>query len=274
MTLAAQGIIIGELFRGRQRCGEVRRLDRLQYAPSFFARFTMRPTVIALTGLPGTGKSKLGATLYQCLPRDFVYLDIDTLTQPLVRAALTVNRLSLATAAENGYLRKLRDAQYSCLLDQVRELVSFERSVLFIAPMTHELEDPPGFLRVVASLGPARFILIRTHASPEAVRTSSRAARRFSRRTSAVALGGRPISLRSSGAVADEWLGVGQFGPVHEVSCGARAAVAQVPTGLAGTGNQSRSKPIRDRTYARVMFGYPAIIAVDGATREVLIPRT
>jgi hypothetical protein len=129
------------------------------------------PTVIALTGLPGTGKSKLGATLYPCLPRDFVYLDIDTLTQPLVRAALTVNRLSLATAAENGYLRTLRDAQYSCLLDQVRELVSFERSVLFIAPMTHELEDPPGFLRVVASLGPARFILIRTHASPETVRT-------------------------------------------------------------------------------------------------------
>ena len=129
------------------------------------------PTVIALTGLPGTGKSKLGATLYPCLPRDFVYLDIDTLTQPLVRAALTVNRLSLATAAENGYLRTLRDAQYSCLLDQVRELVSFERSVLFIAPMTHELEDPPGFLRVVASLGRARFILIRTHASPEAVRT-------------------------------------------------------------------------------------------------------
>jgi predicted kinase len=131
----------------------------------------MRPTVIALTGLPGTGKSKLGAMLYQDLPRDFVYLDIDTLTQPLVRAALAVNRLSLSTAAEHGYLRELRDAQYSCLLDQVRELVSFERSVLFIAPMTHELEDPPGFLRVVASLGPARFILIRTHASPETVRT-------------------------------------------------------------------------------------------------------
>ena len=47
--------------------GEVRRLDRLRYAPSFVAGFTMRPTVIALTGLPGTGKSKLGATLYQRL---------------------------------------------------------------------------------------------------------------------------------------------------------------------------------------------------------------
>jgi predicted kinase len=131
----------------------------------------MHPTVIALTGLPGTGKSKLGATLYQSLPRDFAYLDIDTLTQPLLRAALAVNRLSLAKAAASGDLRKLRDAQYSCLWDQVGELVSFGRNVLFVAPMTHELEDPPAFFRVVANLGPARFFLIRTHARPEVVRS-------------------------------------------------------------------------------------------------------
>ena len=149
----------------------MRHLGRRQYASSNVARSTERPTVIALTGLPGTGKSKLGATLYRRLPGEFAYLDIDTVTRPLVRAALTVNRLSLTTAAENGNLRTLRDAQYSCLLDQVRELVSFERSVLFIAPMTHELADPPDFLRMVASLGPARFLLIRTHASPEAVRS-------------------------------------------------------------------------------------------------------
>jgi predicted kinase len=131
----------------------------------------MRPTVIALTGLPGTGKSKLGATLYQRLPRDFAYLDIDTLTQPLVQAALAISRLSLATAAENGSLRKLRDAQYACLFDQVRALVALGRSVLFIAPMTHELDDPPRFFHAIESLGPARFILIRTHASPGAVRS-------------------------------------------------------------------------------------------------------
>jgi len=131
----------------------------------------MHPTVIALTGLPGTGKSKLGTTLYQRLPRDFAYLDIDTITQPLVQAALAVSGLSLATAAENGTLRRLRDAQYGCLFDQVRALVSLGRSVLFVAPMTHELDDAPRFLRAVESLGPARFILIRTHASTEAVRS-------------------------------------------------------------------------------------------------------
>ena len=45
-------------------------------------------------------------------------------------------------------------------------LVAFGRSVLVVAPMTHELEDPPTFLDVVASLRPARFVLLRTHASP------------------------------------------------------------------------------------------------------------
>ncbi len=128
----------------------------------------MGPTVIALTGLPGTGKSTLGAALYPFLPREFAYLDLDTLTQPLVRAALAVNGVSLADAAANGMLRKLRDAQYSCLYRQVRELVAFERSVLVVAPMTYELEDPPALRRVVASFRPARFMLIRTCASPRA----------------------------------------------------------------------------------------------------------
>ncbi len=130
----------------------------------------MRPSVIALTGLPGTGKTRIGAALYPMLPPDFAYLDIDTLTQPLVRAALDVVGLSVARAAANGTLRRLRDAQYACLWNQVRELVSLRRSVLVVAPMTHELDDPQAFFGVVASLQPARFVLMRAHAPPETVR--------------------------------------------------------------------------------------------------------
>ena len=130
----------------------------------------MPPSVIALTGLPGTGKTRFGAALYPMLPPDFAYLDIDTLTQPLVRAALDVVGLSVARAAANGTLRRLRDAQYACLWNQVRELVALRRSVLVVAPMTHELDDPPAFFGVVASLAPARFVLMRAHASPETVR--------------------------------------------------------------------------------------------------------
>jgi predicted kinase len=130
----------------------------------------MRPSVIALTGLPGTGKTRIGAALYPMLPPDFAYLDIDTLTQPLVRAALDVVGLCVARAAANGTLRRLRDAQYACLWNQVRELVSLRRSVLVVAPMTHELDDPQAFFGVVASLQPARFVLMRAHAPPETVR--------------------------------------------------------------------------------------------------------
>jgi predicted kinase len=131
----------------------------------------MRPSIIALTGLPGTGKTGLGTSLYPHLSRDFAYLDIDTLTQPLVRSALEVSGMTLAAADASGALRALRDAQYACLWNQVRELVSFQRSVVVVAPMTHELEDPPAFRSVVASLRPARFVLVRTHASPRVVRT-------------------------------------------------------------------------------------------------------
>ena len=130
----------------------------------------MPPSIIALTGLPGTGKTRFGATLYPLLPPDVAYLDIDTLTQPLVQAALAAAGMTLADAAANGTLRRLRDAQYACLWNQVRELVAFRRSVFVVAPMTHELDDAAAFLGVVESLRPARFILMRTHASPATVR--------------------------------------------------------------------------------------------------------
>jgi hypothetical protein len=130
----------------------------------------MPPVVIALIGMPGTGKSTLGSGLFPSLPRDFAYLDLDTLTQPLVRAALAVSGLDLRDAYDSGALRVLRDAQYACLFDQVRELVAFGRNVMFVAPMTHELEDPPTFRRLVAGLRPARTMLIRTRASGHAVR--------------------------------------------------------------------------------------------------------
>jgi len=135
------------------------------------ATIRTRPTVLALTGLPGTGKTRLARALYPTLAKDFAYLDIDTLTQPLVRSALDVGGLSLAAAAASGALRMLRDAQYACLWNQVRELVSFQRSVLVVAPMTHEIEDPPAFFDVVARLRPARVVLVRTHASAEVVRS-------------------------------------------------------------------------------------------------------
>lgn len=128
------------------------------------------PVVIALTGLPGTGKTRLGSALYPLLPPGFGYLDIDTLTQPLVQAALDACGLTLEAAAAAGTLRRLRDAQYRCLWNQVRELVAFRRGVLVVAPMTHELDDPPAFREVVASLEPARFVLIRTHAAAPTVR--------------------------------------------------------------------------------------------------------
>jgi len=139
----------------------------------------MTPFVIALIGLPGTGKSTLGRHLLPSMPRETAYLDLDTMTQPLVRAALSVNRMDLRAADASGALRVLRDAQYACLFDQLRTLVSFGRNAMFVAPMTHELDDPPAFRRAMASLRPARVLVIRTHASREVVQARLRERRDF-----------------------------------------------------------------------------------------------
>jgi predicted kinase len=123
----------------------------------------MTPIVLALTGLPGTGKTTLADALYPLLP-EFAFVDVDTLTIPLVRTALELRGLSLEAASASGELRRLRDAQYECLFAQTRQLIGFGRNVLMVAPMTEELADPPRFREVVASFAPATMLLVRTNA--------------------------------------------------------------------------------------------------------------
>lgn len=123
----------------------------------------MTPIILALTGLPGTGKSTLADALYPLLP-GFTFLDVDTLTLPLVRTALELRGLTLEAASASGELRRLRDAQYECLFAQTRQLIGFGRDVLMVGPMTNELADPPRFREVVASFAPATMLLVRTHA--------------------------------------------------------------------------------------------------------------
>jgi len=123
----------------------------------------MTPIVLALTGLPGTGKTTLADALYPLLA-GFAFLDVDTLTIPLVRTALELRGLSLEAASSSGELRRLRDAQYECLFAQTRQLIGFGRDVLMVGPMTNELADPPRFREVVSGFAPATMLLVRTHA--------------------------------------------------------------------------------------------------------------
>ncbi len=123
----------------------------------------MTPLVLALTGLPGTGKTCLADALYPLLP-GFAFVDVDTLTIPLVQTALRISGLTLEEASASGDLTRLRDAQYECLFAQTRQLVGFGRDVLMVGSMSTELADPPRFHEVAASFAPADLLLIRTHA--------------------------------------------------------------------------------------------------------------
>lgn len=123
----------------------------------------MTPIVVALTGLPGTGKTSLADALYPLLP-DYAFVDVDTLTIPLVQTALKLRGVTMDEASASGELRQLRDAQYECLFSQTRQLVGFGRKVLMVGSMSSELADPPRFHEVAASFAPARLLLVRTHA--------------------------------------------------------------------------------------------------------------
>ena len=123
----------------------------------------MTPLVLALTGLPGTGKTTLADALYPLL-QGFAFVDVDTLPIPLVQAALRMSGLTLEEAAASGDLKRLRDAQYECLFAQTRQLVGFGRNVLMVGSMSTELADPPRFHEVADSFAPADVLLIRTHA--------------------------------------------------------------------------------------------------------------
>jgi hypothetical protein len=127
------------------------------------AKTLMTPLVLALTGLPRTGKTTLADALYPLLP-DFAFVDVDTLTIPLVRTALELRGLTLEAASASGELRRLRDAQYACLFAQTRQLVGFGRNVLMVGSMSNELADPPRFREVVGGFAPADLLLVRTHA--------------------------------------------------------------------------------------------------------------
>lgn len=123
----------------------------------------MTPLVLALTGLPGTGKTCLADALYPLLP-GFAFVDVDTLTIPLVQTALRISGLTLDDASASGDLTRLRDAQYECLFAQTRQLVGFGRNVLMVGSMSTELANPPRFREVADSFAPAALMLIRTHA--------------------------------------------------------------------------------------------------------------
>lgn len=95
--------------------------------------------LVAIGGIPGSGKSTLGQALAGRLGA--ALLDLDTLTNPLL--ALLAATTGAGDDLDHPSLRgAVRDARYRCLADTAAQVASAGCSAIAVAPFTAELAEP------------------------------------------------------------------------------------------------------------------------------------
>jgi len=96
-------------------------------------------TTYIVCGSPGAGKTTYGRKLAQA--KHAALLDIDTVTERLVRIALRELGHSPDDRDSEDFKRIFRDPIYATLFDIARENIPFQ-DVVVVGPFTKELRDP------------------------------------------------------------------------------------------------------------------------------------
>ena len=107
-------------------------------------------TAFIVCGTPGAGKSTHGARL--AAERHAALLDIDTVTERLVRLALEQSGRSPDDRDSDHFKQTFRAPIYDTLFDVARENLPFQ-DVVIVGPFTREIRDPDWPARLHASLG-------------------------------------------------------------------------------------------------------------------------
>ncbi|MEU1751983.1 AAA family ATPase [Micromonospora matsumotoense] len=100
-------------------------------------------------GYAGSGKTELGRILAR--ETGWPILDKDTLTRPVVEAALEVMGLSPNDRESEDYLRLMRPREYESLMAAANENVACGNSAIVAAPFIAEFKDRAWLERVQAS---------------------------------------------------------------------------------------------------------------------------
>ncbi|MGC5053577.1 GntR family transcriptional regulator [Micromonospora sp. DT48] len=140
--LAAEGLVVSKS-----------RSKRVVNAPEQSRRVEIRPSnphVLMIGGYAGSGKTELGRILTR--ETGWPMLDKDTLTRPIVEAALEVMGLSPNDRESDGYLKLMRPREYESLVAATIENVSCGNSAIVTAPFVAEFKDPAWLERMQASL--------------------------------------------------------------------------------------------------------------------------
>ncbi|WP_028647283.1 GntR family transcriptional regulator [Nocardiopsis sp. CNT312] len=128
------------------------RSQRVIHAPNQTARGGIRlrtPNVLLIGGYAGSGKSELGRVLAR--ETGWPMLDKDTLTRPVVEAALEVLGTSPHDRESDTYLTLIRPREYEALAAATRENVECGTSVITAAPYIREFTDPAWIDRTKAT---------------------------------------------------------------------------------------------------------------------------
>lgn len=118
------------------------RSKRVVNAPDQSKRNEVRlqsPRVLIIGGYAGSGKTELGRVIAR--ETGWPMLDKDTLTRPVLEAALEVMGLSPHDRESEQYLTLLRPREYEALMEAASENVACGNSVIVTAPFIAEFND-------------------------------------------------------------------------------------------------------------------------------------
>ncbi|WP_320069029.1 GntR family transcriptional regulator [Micromonospora sp. RTGN7] len=130
-----------------------------------------KPNVVLVGGYPGSGKTELGRILAR--ETGWPMLDKDTLTRPVVEAALEFIGHSPNDRESSDYLSKIRPREYEALAAATRENVMCGNSVIVTAPFIREFNNAAWIGRSEASYADmgARTVLVWLYCDKEVMHT-------------------------------------------------------------------------------------------------------
>jgi predicted kinase len=112
--------------------------------------------VLIVGGYAGSGKTELGRILAR--ETGWAMLDKDTLTRPVLEAALEIIGNSPNDRESEVYVDKIRPREYEAVLAAAHENVESGNSVIVTAPFIHEFNDPAWIKRTIARFAGLRAI--------------------------------------------------------------------------------------------------------------------
>jgi DNA-binding transcriptional regulator YhcF (GntR family) len=130
-----------------------------------------RPQVIYVGGYAGSGKTELGRVLARLT--GWPMLDKDTITRPVVEAALEMLGRSPHDRDSDFYFESIRPREYEALAAAAAENVQCGNSAIITAPFIKEFTDPAWLARTQASYEAvaADMTIVWMHCDAEAMHT-------------------------------------------------------------------------------------------------------